>query len=90
MTEGKSAGTVKKSCHPYSVILLGQLLLDQSFGSSEEPARDLQRQGSDGLSSCDQGPFSRTVPQTLLYRIRKPVSEISQAAKTTRYSPKMK
>lgn len=74
---------------PYSVVLLGQLLLDQSFGSSEEPAGYLPRQGSDSLPPCCQGPFGRAVPQTLLYRIRKPVSEMSQAAKTTRYSPEM-
>lgn len=74
---------------PYPVILLGELLRDQSFGSSEEPAGYLPHQGSGSLPPCSQGPFGRAVPQTLLYWIRKPVSEVSQAAKTTGYGPEI-
>lgn len=76
-------------CEAYSVVLLGQLLFNQSFVSSEEPAGYLSHQSSDRLPPCSQGPFGCAVPQTLFYRIRKPVSEISQAAKTTWNGPKM-
>jgi len=79
---GRRGGTL-----PYPVILLGQLVLDQSLGPPEEPGADLPGQGPDGPPGGGHGPLGGAVPLAPFYRITVPVLKVSQAAQTSRYGP---